>query len=121
MKRIKSKNLKYLNFELINYECLIYYDGPILAKYNDINGRIFLVLWVDYNYKMNRWLYFNISKDDYDLYNVEINDLHDIVKNSNELYLIDIDATGNFKRVYSISIDELPNEYLPNKKTILQQ
>lgn len=121
MKRLKSKNLKDLNFKLINYKCLIYFDGPILSKYNDINGRIFLCLWVDYNYKMNRWLYFHTTNEDFILYENNLKDLHDLVKNSNELYLIDIDIKGNFKRVYSINIDELPNDYLPDKKTILQQ
>lgn len=117
MKRLKETKIKYLPFEL-NYEkCLIYFDGPILGLYTTVKKEIYLSLWIDYNYKLNRWLYFKVSLDDYFLYDEKLYDLNDIIKKSLDCYIIDIDVKGNFKRIFTIKCQDIPIDYIPEKKS----
>jgi hypothetical protein len=116
MKRIKEGKLKYFPFKL-NYEkCLIYYDGPILELYTTEQKEYYLSFWVDYNYKLNRWLYFKVSFNDYFLYDEKLFDLYEIIKKSTDNYIVDIDVKGNFNRVYTIKYQDIPIDYIPEKK-----
>lgn len=117
MKRIKEGKIKQLPFNLNYEECLIYYDGPILEKYNN-NEEIYFSLWTDYNYKLNRWLYFNVNINDFNLYNNEKINLYNLIKNSTDIYIIDIDVKGNFKRIFTIKYENIPIDYLPINKPL---
>lgn len=107
-----------ISFNLYNnltkVDDLIYYDGPILSHYTDANGDDYLFYWVDYNEDYNRWLIWNLKKDDILSYLDKNKTLRDLIdNNSTFFFVLDKDYNQESEISYLVPRANLPNEYIP--------
>lgn len=113
----KIEDLPYKN--LTKVQDILYADGPILTHYNDLKLDDFLSYWVDYNETFNRWLIFKTEKRS--LYNylsggISLRTLIELL-DSNFVFLIDEDNSGNILNVVMLNAYALPEDYLPDDRS----
>lgn len=96
---------------------LIYFDGPILSHFTDKFGKDILFYWVDYNENHNRWLVFQISKEQLCSYLLRKQSLKKLIQNPvNDIYFsVEIGHELNYENITQIFKDDLIETYVPKK------
>lgn len=94
---------------------LIYYDGPILSYFQDVDGESYLFSWVDCDDTYNRWLIISTDFANVMMYVKREISLRSIVLSdkAKKLYLVDIDADINYHHLQCVRLSDLPQEYIP--------
>lgn len=117
MEIVKGYKLdKFLYQNLKKVSDLIYYDGPLLSHfYNVEEENNYFYYWVDNDHKYNRWLIFRVTEHDLANYlNSNENLLGLIYSSNNEfLTLVDIDFDINYQNTMIIKVNDLPTAYVP--------
>ena len=101
---------------------ILEYDGPILSHFKDSKEQDYLFYWVDFDENCNRWLIWKTNdKQIYDYLKGTLS-LQDILLSEIKDYVfsVDIDRNLNHNAVYSIDIDNLPNEYIPEESSFFK-
>ncbi|GBC61773.1 hypothetical protein DENIS_2735 [Desulfonema ishimotonii] len=116
MKKLKGTKLEkfVLKSQLIKVADLIYFDGPLLSHFKNKNSENYLYYWCDAD-NLNRWLIFRVSSQDLTLYlNKEIT-LYELIINPIDgfLYSVDIDENMEYRNIFMVQPDDLPESYIP--------
>lgn len=113
MEKLLTTNKSALDSNLVRIADLIYFEGPLLVLYQDIqNDNFYLYDWVDHNNDLNRWLIYRV---DYIALNEYINgkinqfELYNSIKRKKK-YIAEI---GKNKLHDIFEIDDVPIKYLP--------
>lgn len=114
MKKINQTNINKLPFELFNEKIILMQDKPIVLKYTNKKGEIYVKRFIDSNKKLNRYLLFKVEKSDLYCYEHQLITIDKLLFLGRDIYLIDSDFLGNFKKVYSIIYEQIPDIYLPD-------
>lgn len=103
--------------ELRKIADLIYFEGPLLSLFSDINGEKYLYYWCDVSDVCNRWLVLRISDKKLDLYLRKKISLRDVIIEPDDglLHAIDIDQELRLSNVVVVSPKELPESYIPDE------
>jgi hypothetical protein len=116
MERIGGKNYESFDINSVVWiEDLSYYDGPLLSLFRTKAGDIILFSWVDCDESANRWLVFEVSKDQLDAYltgEIPLRTLMERPKH-NSLCVLDLGDDANYATGKRITPDGIPTEYLP--------
>ena len=101
---------------------ILEYDGPILSHFKDSKEQHYFYYWVDFDENCNRWLIWKTNeKQIYDYLKGALN-LQDILLSEIKDYIfsVDIDRQLNYHAVYSIDIDSIPVEYIPEESSFFR-
>jgi hypothetical protein len=116
MENINGKNLITLPFksDLIKIGDLQFYDGALMALFeNTRNQQIYLFDWVDGGTQFNRWLVYLVNPIDIIKY-LDLTMTHfNLIKTSEEIYIVDIDKHHNYHNVKELNFNQIINDYLP--------
>lgn len=113
MKIIEHIRLSTLDFNPKKLGDLVYAEGPILSHFIGSDGKHYFFYWVDNDEKKNRWLVFELTSIElYKFFTNKIS-LRTIVGNRDFVYLLDLDGKLNFKGVFLVDINNMPQDYLP--------
>lgn len=93
---------------------LIYHEGPLLSLFID-QGNMFLCRWVDCDESTNKWMFSSISSFELLLFYQNKLSLRQYYESCNQLAILEIDDSLKVKKIRSL--DSLPDEYLPSKKS----
>ena len=117
---MKQKNIKgepiEINFDnFIKMSDILYDVKPLLSYYIGPNNTNYLFYWIDNDKKFDRWFIIetNTSKI-YDYLTKKIN-LHSIISDSDEGFMVDIDINNKHHNQKKILIKDLPLDYLPKE------
>lgn len=94
-------------------EHLVYYDGPILSHSIDINGKNYMVYWVDRSNLLNRWMIFHVSEKSLLCFLEKKTTLGELLNKVSLVFLVDIDDSYN--KIFIANVNDLPDSYLPEK------
>lgn len=115
------KGLKIESFPikgLYKIDDLIYFDGPLLSFYSNDSGDNYLYYWVDVDDFCNRWVVFSVELSELNDYLNGITTLYSLIHSSLTGYLLDLDDNLATKNVLLIQISDLPDDYIPEIKSI---
>lgn len=101
---------------------ILEYDGPILSHFKDSKQQNYFFYWVDFDENCNRWLVWKTTtkqiyeylKGTLSLQEILLSEIKDYV------FSVDIDRQLNHNSVYSIDIDSIPNEYIPEEASFFR-
>lgn len=101
---------------------ILEYDGPILSHFKDSKEQNYFFYWVDFDENCNRWLVWKTTKKQIYDYLKGTLSLQDILLSEIKDYVfsVDIDRQLNYSAVYSIDVDSLPNEYIPEESSFFK-
>lgn len=117
MKTLKGQPAEVKEKSYIPVGHLVYYEGPIVTLYRNVNHDLFLGQWIDVNYKVERWMLFEIEKKDlisfiknritYDqaLFRTPYSIVYFIDKGKEKIY-----------RVTKSLVNDVPEEYIDKSK-----
>lgn len=117
---VTVNNNSNLKNSLNRIEDIVYYEGPLLTLYENIeNGQLYLVDWVDRDKTSNRWLVYRIHASNLlDFLKGKISHLELFERSKyNAKYVVNIPHNG---RLNSSNFEEfltIPDEYLPNPES----
>lgn len=117
MIHLEGYNIPFEFDDLIQMSDLIYYDGPLLSHFVSKYGDDYLFYWVDVDEIYNRWMFFRTNTTIIQRYLDKKISLRDIILGSNErfVYFVEVDDNSNFLNARIVSLDSLPDEYLPTQ------
>lgn len=101
---------------------ILEYDGPILSHFKDAKEQNYFFYWVDFNENCNRWLVWKTNeKQIYDYLKGALSLQHILLSEIKDyIFSVDIDRQLNYNAVYSIDIDCIPNEYIPEESSFFK-
>lgn len=101
---------------------LLVHDSPLLSEYIHPKGNRYLYYWCDSDTESTRWMLFRISEPtSLQLRNARL-PLHQVVPGLCEdsfVFFVDCGAGGKIQQVEIVSVDDVPNEYLPRPGLVL--
>lgn len=99
-----------------------YFEGPLLSLYR-YRDNSWLYLWCDIEDKINRWLVFPITRESFVSYLERKKSLLEIIKDSLEYLILDIDHRGKTQRrtLKRISSPNEIQEYLPTEESLFDE
>lgn len=111
----KSIVVKKLGFDLLKRGDIYYFEGPYLSHFNDERGFDYFMNWLDVDSTNNRWLLFHINKETLNKYFSKKVDLLTLIKSVEEgiVYIIDIDKDANYSSIQIVSVESIPDDYMP--------
>jgi len=92
------------------------YEGPLLAEFEDRNGRPYLYKWCDCDDDANRWLVFRTTDEALGGYEAGKKTLRQVLLECPEgyVYVVDLDKEGIARsRVKRVWARQLPDDYIP--------
>lgn len=92
---------------------ILYFDGPILTHYKDVDGCDYLYHWVDDDSEYNRWLVYPVSEDALLAYVQGDDDIASLIDENTLIVVLDIDTSGKHSNMQLLKARYLPEEYLP--------
>lgn len=113
---ISGFNINEFPFKLRKIGDLMYFEGPLMSVYSDSSGNAFIFDWVDSDEKNNRWLVYQVEKNQLSEYiNNKISHFNLLNNPVNDLiFVIDKNPKGEIERSLVCSPNKLPYEYLPD-------
>lgn len=116
MEKIKGITIKKLAIKLEKMGDLINYEGPILSHFISENNEDFLFFWVESDERCNRWLVYKTNTASLiQFFNQQTNHQHLIRATVDGfVYLIDIDNDLVYKNITIVSVEQIPENYLPS-------
>lgn len=106
---------------LVRVRDLINYEGPILTEYRSPAGEPYLYFWCDVKPGSHHcWLAFRVSKRDLlKFLSGKLSLLRLIQQSQGErVYLLEIDGEIDYKTVYLLEKDDIPQNYLPGEDSV---
>ncbi|QWR78418.1 hypothetical protein [Candidatus Magnetomonas plexicatena] len=102
-----------------NYEVLIYYDMPILFTGTNAYGNIIIGSSVDEDYenKIERVFHVIVDSVVYSDYLSQKTTYREILEKAESFFVIDRVFDESEEKVYSVDINEIPEEYLPTDES----
>jgi hypothetical protein len=99
---------------------LVNYQGPLLSLFSNKKGELYLYDWSDSDNKYNRWLIFRISLEQLIQYLNKNLSHYQIIKTyyTDCIYSVDLDNDLNYNNIVRLNVDEIPEEYLPDKDVL---
>lgn len=115
MEDIKTFKLDEFPLKLNFVADLIYFEGPLLSLFKNETGDSYLYYWCDVDENYNRWIIFRLSKAKLKSYVFEKLSLDDLILNPSDgfVYITDIDDNLQYRNIYLIQPDKLPEQYIP--------
>lgn len=112
---LKGVQLPKFQFSLKKMGNFLYHEGPILSHLINENNEDFLMKWCDKDEICNRWMIFRTpSKILHEYFHQKINMREMILKNPDSfVYFVDIDNKINWQPIFLVSVDQIPEDYLP--------
>ena len=105
--------------ELIYLGDFIYYEGPLLSLFKDINNKniYYLCKWVDVNSISNKWLYIEVNTITLKDFLLKKIQLRDIILFSENKFIVDLNNNLEEINKYIILNQDIPIKYLPLKNS----
>jgi hypothetical protein len=100
---------------LIKQGDLLYHEGPVLSHFLNDRGEHCLMLWVDRDAQVNRWLVFEVTPADLLAYYMKKLSLLELVEKNWYVRLVDIDHSIRYRQV--MLVDDIPQKYRPGEKS----
>ena len=123
MEELIGETLNELPFTLIKRGDLYYYEGPILSHFSDENEQDYFMNWADMDNLYGRWLLTEVSKENVGKYlsrNISLYEL--IISNdAGKVYFIDIDNDIEYRHIWRVAVENIPNDYLPAKDSYFER
>ncbi len=91
------------------------FEGPLITEFKANERDTFLFVWRDKDSTYNRWLGFPVRSRDIALFEQRIVSLHQLIERAAFWYLTDVDSRGHFKRWFMAALEQLPDDYVPEK------
>ena len=119
MKTINGFNIKFDFSKLTKVADLIYFDGPLLSHYMSEKGDNYLFHWVDSDDDYNRWIVIRTDIISIQQYLEKKINLRYLTKEANDgfVYSVDIDDELNYTNIKLVSIEDLPEDYVPTEES----
>ena len=116
MKEILGIEIDNLGFSLIKLGDLLYHEGPLLSHFVDKNdtNRHFLYKWVECDDEFNRWLVFQVTKENFVNFFCEEKTLRELINSNPYVFFIEIDDDLNEKKITVTQKNGIPKQYLPS-------
>jgi hypothetical protein len=123
MNKIKGISIPHLGFDPLKQGDFLYHEGPLLSHFIDRNNPSdnYFYRWVDFDDTVNRWLIFRLSEEDLLLFFNKKNALRDLIKQNAFVHILDLDKDLNRVQILLVSINDLPNEYLPSQNAFFDE
>lgn len=117
MQNIIGLSINKLNFKLEKRGDIYSFDGPFLSHFSDNKENEYLMLWVENDEELNRWMLFKV--DGLTLFNYFLGNqsLRDILLLNPEVYFLDIDEQIAHKKITVAVTNNIPSEYIPEENT----
>lgn len=104
-----------LQVNLVKVSDLIYFEGPLLSRWRDREGKDYLYYWCDVDENYNRWLILPVPSEMLKRYLQGEEILRTLVTHPEIAYLVEIDSNGDEQKVKQIVVSDLPEDYLPSE------
>ena len=119
MKTINGFNIKFDFSKLTKVADLIYFDGPLLSHYMSEKGDNYLFHWVDSDDDYNRWIVIRTDIISIQQYLEKKINLRYLTTEANDgfVYSVDIDDELNYTNIKLVSIEDLPEDYVPTEES----
>lgn len=99
-------------------EDIIYHEGPVLSLLKGSTSQDYFYYWVDSSSTVNRWLAIPVSRKTIEEYrNCRIS-LFDVINRESTIKVVDIDNEFKPKYAWSVTIENVPEDYLPAKNSL---
>lgn len=77
--------------------------------------------WVDFSDDNNRWLIFRLSNEDLIAFFKKQLGLRQLISKNSFMYLLDLDAQLNKTQILLVSLNDLPDAYLPQSTSFFNE
>ena len=118
MLKLKGIKLSILQEKYKVLGDLLSYEGPFFSHLANENNEDFLMMWCDKDQKYNRWVLYRTTFELlHDYFNGKISDV-DLIQNNPDgfVYFVDIDKAINWETATLVPVEDIPADYLPEKK-----
>ena len=117
MEQIKGTQLgKWPLNDLSKIDDLIYFEGSLLSNFKNDGGDNYLFYWCDSDESYNRWLVFRVIEKQLQNYFDKKTSLRELMLELSDgfLYSVDIDDELQYRNIYMMVSQDLPESYLPS-------
>ena len=112
---LKGVQIKRLPFKVEKLGDFLWYESPLFSHLFTEQNEDFLIKWCSQDADFNRWLLYKTNYNLlFDYFNGKIGDLELVLKNPDGFaFIVDIDHDIEWRRVFLIAVEDIPEAYLP--------